>query len=86
MYILEKQGSVNNNVEIPVHYKNTPIINKESFTLSGSEANTKNSSSNKVILYIALAIAIIVALGGGYIIYKHYTSEKKVKESFGYKL
>ena len=41
-------------------------------------------SDNKAMLYLALVVAALVALGGAYLVYKHFSSSKK--ESFGYRL
>jgi hypothetical protein len=41
-------------------------------------------SDNKAMLYMALVVAALVAMGGAYLVYKHFSSSKK--ESFGYRL
>ena len=50
---------------------------------------TKSEGSNKGFLYAALIIGLIVAIGSGYMIYKHIeksNTEKKARGNFGYKL
>ena len=86
MYVLEKQGTVNNNVDIPAQFKSSSqaVISNESFMFEAE--GQKKDSSNKTILYVALGVSVIVALGGAYLIYRHYKEKNKKTESFGYEL
>ena len=67
MYTLDSKGN-------KVPYGNSKPFSKENFSFE---------PSNHTVLYVALAIAVIVAGAGGYFLYKHYKSDK---ESFGYSL
>lgn len=86
MYTLDSKGlpipaSISSQFKSPstssLNSTHTPTI--ENYTPQSSSTN------NKIILYIALFITILVALGGGYLIYSHY-SKSKTTESFGYRL
>lgn len=48
----------------------------------------KPEGSNKMILYIALVIGVVVAIGSAYLIYVNVKGDdkKRSRESFGYRL
>ena len=62
----------------PVIYINAQ---RESYT--PNTGGEKAEGSNKMMLYIALAIGVVVVAGSGYMLYK-YVSSKNKKEQFGY--
>ena len=73
MYTLDKNGK-------RVSFESPKLENNvvENFAFKSE------STSNKIMLYAALVIALCVAVGGSYMIYRHVKSSKK--ETFGYRL
>ena len=68
---------------IPAQFRMDDEGVKETFQFFGKDSNS--SSDNKIVLIVALILCILVAIGGGYLIYRHI-QHKKTTESFGYKL
>ena len=71
MYQKDKNG---NRLDVKLNYPSQPKL------LTQAEFYTppvqKPEGSNKMLLYIALILGLIVLIGSGYLIYKYNTSKK----------
>ena len=71
MYQKDKNG---NRMDVKLNYPSQP----EFFTqpVTKSSVSVKPEGSNKMLLYIALILGLIVLIGSGYLIYRYNTSKK----------
>jgi hypothetical protein len=79
MYRKDTQGN-----KIPVVLNEIAPMPVEKFEMKMNE-DEKKEGSNKIFLYVALLIGLVIVGGSGYLLYS-YSKSKKKEEGFGYRL
>ena len=73
MYQKDKNG---NRLDVKLNYPSEPEFFTQPTFVPSIKTTEKPEGSNKMLLYIALVVGLLVLSGSGYLIYRYHMSKK----------